>query len=189
MKRVFFLLVGILAFSVACQDDLVEPENDLAPGIKSAKYGKTQTFQIKGWARAIPDLESPMFICTPEELGIEGCSKGWLSGHENILGKIVQEESNYKKLLCDLMMINERPVLYDEMSADILRINGDRTFGTAHIWTDVTNGEIWGDYDFDGGTGRFEGITGTINMLNASYDPDTGVMSWDEEGEITLVLK
>ena len=185
MKRIIFLLIGILAMSVACQDDFVEPENNL----KSAKYEKTQTFQVKGWAEVIPDWNAGTFTCNPEELGIEFCTRGWVNGHVNILGTIVREQSTYEKQSCDVTMTEEGPVVLNVVTADILRTNGNRTFVVCHMWINVATGEIWGQNDLTGGTGRFEGITGTTYIRNAKIIHETGGISWKEDGFITLVLK
>ena len=185
MKRIIFLLIGILALSVACQDEFVEPENSL----KSAKYEKTKTFLVKGWAEVIDDPNAPLFTCTPEDFGIQLCSSGWVRGHENILGKFIQEQSTYEKQSCDVTMINDEPVVNNIVKVDVLRVNGDWTYATNHTFINIATGEIWGYSDYTGGTGRFEGITGTTYMRNASMDPETGNLSFDEEGEITLVLK
>ncbi|MDX8338653.1 hypothetical protein SLH46_05635 [Draconibacterium sp. IB214405] len=184
MKRLIFLLIGIFIMATACQDDFVEPDDSL----KSAKYEKTQTFQIKGWATVNGDDEAPNITCTPEYLGIEFCSRGWISGHENILGTIVHDESTYEKLWCVAEITPEGPVALNVVWADMLRTNGNRTFGTCYMYINVVTGDIWGYFNYEGGTGRFEGLTGTTQILNAKMLPDGGI-SWDEEGEITLVLK
>lgn len=189
MKRKIFLLIGILALSVACQDNFVEFENDLTVGTKSAKYEKTKTHLIKGWIKVIPDWEAPMFTCTPEEFGIELCSSGWVSGHESILGKIVQEQSTYEKQSCDVTMTDEGPVVLNVVTADLLRTNGNRTFILSHTYINVATNEVWGYTDLVGGTGRFEGITGRTFMQDGSLDPETGMLSWEQEGYITLVIK
>lgn len=188
MKRVFFLLIGILAFSVACQDNFVEPENDLLVGTKSAKYEKTKTFPVKGWINIIPDPEAPMFACTPAEAEVEMCSSGWIKGRETILGKIVEEKSTYEKQSCDVELTNEGPVIHNVVNGTVTYANGDKIFAENHTFINVVTGEIWGHTNQLDGTGRFEGITGTTYMLNGKMIP-TGGLSWEEEGEVTLVLK
>ncbi|WP_167615729.1 hypothetical protein [Maribellus sediminis] len=186
MKRVFFLLIGILIVAVACQDDFVEPENSLTT--KSAKYEKIKTFQVKGWTQIIPDETAPRFQCMPVEAGVDMCSYGWLTGHMNISGKIIQEESTYTKLYCELILTPEGPVIYNEVSADVKFACGESVSALAFVSINTVTGEVTGHTDYVAGTGRFEGITGSTKVVNGKVLPDGGLF-WDTEGSITLVLK
>lgn len=188
MKRVFFLLIGILVFSVACQDNFVEPENDLMVGTKSAKDGKVKTFHVKGWTKIIPDESAGRFQCETFGPAYDMCASGWLAGHSNILGKVIPEQSTYTKLYCDLMLIDEVPVVYNEVSADILLATGERVYGFGFVWINTETGEVTGRVEYTGGTGRFDGISGTAQILNGVVLPEGGLY-WESEGEITLVLK
>jgi hypothetical protein len=57
------------------------------------------------------------------------------------------------------------------------------------MYINVATGDIWGHNELVGGTGRFEGISGTTQILQAKMVPETGGVTWVEEGEITLILK
>ena len=186
MKRVFFLLIGILAFSVACQDNFVEPEN--APVTKSAKYEKTKTFQVKGWTQVIPDETAGRFQCETFGPPFDMCAAGWMAGHLNILGDVIQEQSTYKKLYCELMMTPEGVVVYNEVSAELLMSNGERISGLGFVSINTETGEVTGHAEYIGGTGRFEGMTGRTEVVNGVVLPDGGLY-WDSKGELTLVLK
>ena len=187
MKRVFFLLIGILVLSVACQDDFVEPEN--APATKSAKYEKTKTFQVKGWSQVIPDEAAGRFQCETFGPPFDMCAAGWMAGHLNILGgHLVQEQSTYTKLYCELMMTPEGPVVYNEVSANLHNTSGEKIFVLGYVWINTVSGEVTGHADYVGGTGRFEGMTGRTEVVNGVVLPDGGLY-WDSVGELTLVLK
>jgi hypothetical protein len=188
MKRVFFLLIGILAFSVACQDNFVEPENELSAVEKSAKFEKVKTFPVKGWINIIPDPDAPMFSCTPEQFGIEMCSSGWIKGIETILGKIVEEKSTYEKQSCDVTMTDAGPVIHNVVTAKVTYACGDIAFCESHTFINPVTGEVWGQTDVLDGTGRYEGATGTMYQLNGKMLPEGG-LSWEVEGYVTLVLK
>lgn len=189
MKQVIFLLIGILMLSVACQDNFVEPENDMTVVTKSAKFEKTKTHQIKGRISVIPDPEAPMLTCSPVGAEIKMHSRGWISGHENIFGKFDQEHSIYEKESCELNMTDEGPVVYNRTNVIVQRSNGDKMFAVNNMWINVATGDIWGYTEINDGTGRFEGVTGRADMLNASIDLETGIGSWDEIGYLTLVIK
>jgi len=189
MKRIIFLLIGILMLSVACQDEFIETDNSQECSTKSAKVEKIKTFHIKGHIEAIPNFDLPPISCVPIEYDIILPASGWVSGHENIVGKFVQEESFYEKDLCEISITPEGPVVYSHANVEITRSNGDKVFVENHTWINVETGDISGYNELIGGTGRFEGAVGHADMLNAVMDPETGIASWDEDGYITLVLK
>lgn len=189
MKRIIFLLIGILALSVACQDNFVEPENDLSTFTKSAKVEKIKTFQIKGWVTATPYADVPEIACNPVGTGVNIKGVGWVSGHDNIFGKFDPENSTFQNETCDFMMTEEGPVIYAKTNVILQRMNGDQMFGVNHMWINPSTGEISGFTEITDGTGRFKGVTGSTNMVNGSIDLATGIASWEEDGEITLVLK
>lgn len=185
MKRIIFLLIGILALSVACQNDFVEPDDSL----KSANVEKTKSFPIKGWANIIPNPENPQVACNPVEAGVMLFGSGWVSGHDNILGTFNPENSTYENEYCQLEITEAGPVVYTETNVTLARMNGDKIFAVNHMWINAISGEISGYSDVFDGTGRFEGASGQTNMLNGTVDLATGIGSWEEDGYITLVLK
>ncbi|WP_340111268.1 hypothetical protein [Maribellus mangrovi] len=187
MKRVFFLLIGILILCVACQDDFVEPEN--APSTKSAKYEKTKTFELRGHVSSIPDFNGPIVSCLPEGSDLALAETGWISGQANILGKLVQEKSTYHGVQCGMEMTNGVPTVFITADVELVRNNGDKIILVSHMVLDPLTNEISGYNEYTDGTGRFEGITGECDILNGVLDPATGIASWDEVGEITLILK
>jgi len=188
MKRIIFLLIGILILNVACQDEFVEPEISQA-NFTATKSEKLKTFHVKGQVDAIPNYDLPLIICTPVEYEVVLSSGGWVSGHENIFGKFVQEESLFTRDLCELSMTPEGPVVYSHASVELTKSNGDKIFVESYSWVNATNGDMTGYNVLTGGTGRFKGAFGQADMLNASVDLETGIASWDEDGYMTLVLK
>lgn len=186
MKRVFLLLIGILILCVACQDDFVEPEN--TDVTKSAKYEKIKSFEVKGWTQIIPDETAGRFQCETFGPEFDMCASGWLAGQLNILGKVDQEHSTYTKLYCELMMTPEGPVVYNEVSAVVQGVSGEKVFGLGFVWINTVTSEVTGHSDYIGGTGRFEGMTGSTQVVNGTVLPDGGLY-WDSVGSITLVLK
>ncbi len=189
MKRNLFLLIGILALSIACQDEFIEPETDMAAITKSAKYEKMKTFQVKGHVEAIPNVDLPFRSCTPAEFEIALPGSGWVSGHKTIFGKFVQDESSFNRDFCEFSLTPEGPVVYSHANVEITRSNGDKIFVDSHSWVNAATGIITGYNEIKDGTGRFEGAYGHSEIVNGILDPDTGIASWEEDGFITLVLK
>lgn len=189
MKRVFLLLIGILVFSVACQDNFVEPENDMTVVTKSAKVEKNKTFQIKGWVSITPDPDKPDIACTPIDYGVTIKGIGWVSVHDNIFGKFDPDNSTFENEFCEFEMTPVGPVIYARTNVILQRSNGDKMFAVNHMWIIAITGEISGYNDVNNGTGRFEGVIGQTNIMNSTIDLETSIASWEEDGYITLVLK
>ncbi|WP_167605051.1 hypothetical protein [Maribellus sediminis] len=187
MKRVFFLLIGILILCVACQDDFVEPEN--APVTKSAKYERTKTFELRGHVSSIPDFNGPFVSCLPEGSGLVLAETGWVSGQVNILGQLMPEKCTYEGVSCEMDLTDGVPTVFITANVELVRNNGDKIILVSHMVLDPLINEISGYNEYIGGTGRFEGVTGECNIINGVLDPDTGIASWEEVGEITLILK
>ena len=188
MKRIIFLLIGILIFNVACQDEFVEPENSLA-NFTATKSEKVKTFQSKGHVDAIPNYDLPATTCTPVEYEVVLTGGGWVSGHKNLFGKFVQNESLYERDLCEVNMTPDGPVIYTHANVELTRSNGDKIFVESHSWVNPVTGDVSGYNIIKDGTGKFEGAYGESEMLNGKFDPETGITSWDEDGYINMVLK
>lgn len=188
MKRIIFLLVGVLLLSLACQDEFNDPvANNSAT--KSAKYDKTKTYQVKGWVTAIGNSDAPSITCVPVEAGVVLSGSGWVDGHENILGKFDVKNSTYEKDYCEFSMTNEGPLVYTRTNVILQNMSGEQLFVVNHMWLNVATSEISGYSEIIDGTDRFEGASGSAVMLNGKVDQDSDVASWEEEGEITLVIK
>ncbi|WP_163322092.1 hypothetical protein [Draconibacterium mangrovi] len=189
MKRIIFLLIGIFIMATACQDDFVETDNDLSQVEKSAKYEKIKTFEVRGYVNSIPNMNGPMVSCLPEGSELALAETGWVNGHVNIFGKIVQEKSTYWGVFCEMNMTPDGPVVLITADVELERSNGDMIFLTSYMILNPFTNEISGHNEYTGGTGRFEGVTGECNIVNGVLDPETGIASWEETGEITLLLK
>jgi hypothetical protein len=188
MKRIILLLIGILILNVACQDDSIEPEIYIAD-TKSANYEKTKTYTVKAVVTAIPDNDGSQITCVPEESGVILAGSGWVSGHENILGKFDSENSTFEKESCEFDLTTGVPTVYTITHVTLQRMNGEQLFVKNYMWLNLLNGEISGYNDVIDGTGKFEGATGRTEMLNGKADPVTGIATWEEEGYLTLVRK
>ena len=189
MKRICLLSAGVLILAVACQDNFVEPENGMTTVEKSARLEKTITLHVKGCVKAIPDNDGSVVLCSPAEAGVTVPGSGRVSGHENILGKFDPGNSTFEKEYCEFTMTPEGPVIYMNTNVILQNMSGEKMFVKNHIWINAVNGDISGYSDVIDGTGRFEGVTGSTGMMNATIDPETGIGSWEEEGYITLVIK
>ncbi len=189
MKRIILLLISMLMLNMACQEDLIEPENEMQVNTAIDKVDKIKTYPIKGSVMVIPNNEGPQITCVPVDAGVIMAETGWVRGHETIFGKFDPENSTYEKEFCEFMMTSQGPVVYTLTNVTLQRMNGDQMFVENHSWLNVATGEISGYSEVVDGTGRLEGVTGRAEMLNGTVDLSTGIGNWEEVGHITLILK
>jgi len=157
--------------------------------VGSAKSEKLKTFQVRGHVEAIPNLSNPTITCIPAEYDVILPGSGWVNGHKNIFGKFVQDESFFERDLCELNMTPEGPVVYSHANVELTSSDGDKIFVESHSWVNAVTGDVSGYNVIKDGTGRFKDAYGESDIINGTFDPETGITSWDEDGYITLVLK
>ena len=113
----------------------------------------------------------------------------WIAGHVNLFGPFVEGESLAVNEWCDFSITEEGPIIAAGSTFEVTNPQGEKLFGIHYDEFNVATGVITGTDELTGGTGRFEGCTGYDVLVNGSRDPETGIASWDIEGEMTLVLK
>jgi hypothetical protein len=190
MKTLKFLMIGFLVSSIGCTENIYDP--DAGPdqvNKKSSTVVKTVTIKVNGRVNAIPDPELPQVTCLPENLGIILPGGGSCSGFSTVIGKFVQEESTYERVNCEFVMTDEGPAVYSESNVIITGNNGDQKYLVNKSWVHLTTGKLSGYSILTGGTGRFEGSEGRIEMTDASIDPETGIGSWGEVGSMVLIVR
>lgn len=192
MKTLHFLLIGILFAAFGCSEDFLpreEAEAVLAVK-KKAKAPKTVTIPAHGQVTTFPDLTKPPLPCTPTEYGVVVASEGTCKGHCTMTGTFVQEESTFENYNCEVQLTPEgTPVIYAESDVVITGNSGDQKFIKSCIWIDVATNEVTGFHELTGGTRRFEGISGRIDIVDGRFDPETGSLNWKEDGYMELVVR
>lgn len=192
MKTFHFLLIGILFVGFGCSEDFLPSENveTLKAARKKAEVPKTVTIPAHGQVTTIPDYTKPLLPCTPPEVGIAVASEGTATGHCTMTGAFVQEESTFNTYLCNVDLTPEGiPVIYAETDVIVTGNNGDKKFIKSYIWIDAVTNVVTGYHEMTGGTGRFEGISGHVDIIDGRLDPLTGSVTWKESGYMEIVVR
>lgn len=166
MKKFFVLLIGAIFLATACQEDNLVNENDLSV-ISHEKAGKPVTKTIKFFEASGPfELEDNVEGCAPYPyMTVSGEGNASHIGHYTVL--------NYG--------------CFDQVSpvfGIITAANGDEihTYVTS-AWQDPDT-EIWYyHYVIYGGTGRFDGAYGDVDLFGTI---DFENFEWTMEGEGTI---
>ncbi len=189
MKNIILLLIGIMTLTVACQKDSEDFASAQDLTTRNAKTEKLQTFKTKGHVIGTTNWDYPMIACTPEESNVQKPSGVWIGGHVNLFGPFVEGESLAVNDWCTFSITAEGPVIGAGSHFEVTNPKDEKLFGTHYDEFNVVTNVITGYDELTGGTGKFEGCTGHDVLLNGYRDPETGIASWDIEGEMTLVLK
>lgn len=179
MKKAIYLLGAILFLFVACKKESeVKSEFDI---LKAAKL----PIPMKVSFTTIHDLTSPMVTCMPTDIPVILPGKEWLKGEATHLGTIDESKSYAKTSECSL---TDPTHLKELFSGKITTPNGDYFNFTGWAIIDLTNvatsmsATVTGEITVTNGTGRFEGVKGTITMTEGTLDFKTGSMDWEGEG-------
>ena len=185
MKTLHYLLIGILFAAFGCSEDFLPTENpeDVLAAKKKAEVPKTVTIPVHGQVTTSPDYTKPLLPCTPIEMKVAVASEGTAKGHSTMTGAFVQEESTFETYLCDVQLTPEGiPIIYAESDVVITGQRGDQKFIKSCMWINVVTNVVTGFNELTGGTERFEGISGRVELVDGRFDPETGSVSWKEEG-------
>ncbi len=142
------------------------------------------TVPMKFSGATIPNYSSGLTTCSctlcPEKPPyIAHVRTGWTQGNQTHGGRLIPEQSTWEILSCNTdfgTMLNTSVIRGTNTVAD-----GDSYYFdcimTVHLITQAAYLEI----KFDGGTGRFEGVTGQITCTG-NHDPVHNVVTFSGEG-------
>jgi hypothetical protein len=182
-KLMFVMLVSFLLIFGCSKDDPLTQDNENAVSDQNLKC-KPQplTLPMKVWFSSKPDLTVPPLACSPVESGMVLAGGMWVSGHATFVGKV-----NTKKSYCtwNECYFSGPGQLTSKMAGTITAADGSSFFYTGTCVTNFADMTFTGPVITTGGTGRFKGCTGLVQM-NGKMDPTTGGGSWTAEGTITF---
>ena len=184
------MMISLAAlFFAACEKDSneVNPstgQNDYSSNTNVAKVRVSRPFQIQFSTAVDPNPNIPPTPCSGD-LGLANAGL-FVSGTATYLGLINAAQSRLQDVSCNLSLATH--LLTTSIAGQMVSADGDTLFYTGNDEIDVLNlltgstdpGTITGTWTFTGGTGRFEGATGSfsisgpVNFATASFS-GTGV--------------
>ena len=171
MKTLIYLfLVAMLLFAGCAKDEMFDQKSNNLE-LKKAKV----PIPMKADFCMTPDLNVP-------PVHIEGLpwdkpeyylpGGGWISGHATHMGEIIMEKST-QKITSAKFVPGVGVVSYSE--GIITAANGDYYSFKAIMYSNPQNKTFTGTVEMFGGTGKFEGATGTVEMIGSN-------LCWTAEG-------
>ena len=190
MKKLLFIPLSILFF-VGCQKEEnfeTKTQDDLLSQASKAPNKKARP--ISGNLNNAPNPDAPPIICSGA-FPISG--QNFIYGNVSHLG-LLKSGTVGNALICDITNFPSAldPSLRGTITFNEIWVaaNGDKLFSNSTIYIvgdpATQNATLtWtGSNIITGGTGRFEGATGSWEQLNGKFFAD-GTATWSIKGEIT----
>ena len=180
-------LVAIVFLLVMAGCNLSDPANEFFAGneFKNGEIEKTVTVKVNGMETIHGQPELGTIVIVPGL--IEVSQFGYMTGFNTIIGKIVPEESTYEIVDWGFAMTDKGPEVYTKAVGKVTGNRGDSKFYEGHLWTYPAMDTSEGYVNITGGTGRFDGASGTLDLLDIVRDPVNNSTSWKVSGGITMV--
>jgi hypothetical protein len=187
MKKLMFIMIASFLIMFGCsKDDPMTEGNANAVSDQNLKCKpQSLTLPMKVWFSSTPDMNVPPLACAPVEYGMALAGGMWVSGHATFVGKV-----NTKKSYCtwNECYFSGPGQLTSTMAGTITAADGSSFFYTGTCITNMSDLTFTGPITTTGGTGRFKGCTGLVEMTG-KMDPTTGGGSWTAVGTITFPAK
>ncbi|MFY9151722.1 MAG: hypothetical protein WAO52_06905 [Prolixibacteraceae bacterium] len=172
MKNIFYLCLILLLIS-SCSADHFLPAS-----VKISKTGRNVPVRHVVWFESIPD-ENNMLEC-----GLP--ASGMITGHCNLLGDIVADQSPFTIWHWHFDPDSSEPKIVESIEGTITGQNGDSYFYTGIITTRLSDMSFTGKMFINGGVRSLDCLEGECFMSGSSA---SGVSKWTAEGLVTKTNK
>jgi hypothetical protein len=174
MKTLIYLFaIAMLLFAGCAKDEML----DETPDLKKAKV----PIPMKADFCAIPDMTvMPLSVNTPG--GVLTLPGGmYVTGTCSHMG-IVDSEKSYSKVeALTFVMEDGKPFLLETGTGIMTAANGDNYKINWWVKTSLPSWEYIGEVEMFDGTGKFEGCSGTVDMVG-TVDPVNHTNCWTGTG-------
>lgn len=185
MKKLTSFCMVLMMMFVACNNDQFVQEEPLT--LKKAKV----PIPMKADFCATPDLTSPMMLIPipgldPTDPKNYLPSKMFVSGNATHMGRVDTEKSYSLVETLELIVepvVGGSPLFFLKQTGTgvMTAANGDNYPITWWAKTSLANWTYIGEVQMFSGTGKFEGMTGTVQMIGA-VDMVAGTNCWKADG-------
>ncbi len=163
MKTLIYLFAIAMFLFAGCAKDEMFDQNSNNLELKKAKV----PIPVKADFCAIPDMKvPPVSVSTPGgTITLPGGM--YVSGTCSHMGRVNEEKSYCKVETLTFMMEDSKPYLMETGTGIMTAANGDNYKITWWVKTSLISWEYMGEVEMFDGTGKFEGCSGTTDMVGA----------------------
>ena len=166
--KLIFLAIMLLLIGSGCNKDAF---------LNDETGGNLKSAELKN----IPVKADIYAVVTEEQDGVPYA--GNLGGTISHLGDLILEKSTFLRTKFEM---KEGPTIYSEMLGDVAASNGDVMHYTMWYELNLAKNEYISTVTYVGGTGRFEHVTGFLDVTGY-MDQDTGKLMMKGEGQLSNV--
>lgn len=183
MKLSHLILTVILIFIFAsCAKDEIFDESKNLPELKKAKVA----IPLKADLCAVPDMESSLILkpipgLDPADPSSYITSRMIISGTGSHLGRVDSKESFCVVETFKMIFEGGVPFLYQIGIGHMVAANGDSYDYTWWVKASLPKLDYIGGVEITGGTGKFEGCSGSADMIG-KFDEVNKTNCWTAEG-------
>lgn len=173
MKTLTYLFVIVMLLFAGCAKDEIFDENSVNLELKKAKV----PIPMKADFCAIPDMTvMPFTVITPGgPITLPGGM--YVTGTCSHMGKVNSEKSYCKVETLNFVFEGGKPYLMETGTGVMTAANGDSYKINWWVKTSLPGWEYTGAVEMYDGTGKFKGMTGTVDMVG-SVDLATHTNCW-----------
>jgi len=175
MKRIIFFLIGIFIFAYGCNDDSL-------PADAASENGTLKNVEVK----MVPIKGEALVTHEYDDQGV-ALPYGHFSGYLTHLGELNEMKSTWIGVSNDK---SQFPLISYVQDIVLCAANGDLVYATFNGVNDYSTFKVSGTLVLEGGTGRFENVSGQMaihgySLLNDAGKPEGAYLT--AEGEISNV--
>ena len=182
MKTLIYLFAIAMLLFAGCAKDEMFDDNINTPELKKAKVPIPTRSELCGVADPTSEpILKPKPGLDPNDPKNYIPSVMIISGKCTQMGKIDSEQSYYKIEVFKLINEGGVTLIFQSGHGFLAGANGDGYYYTWWVKTSMTTFEYVGGSELQGGTGRFEGVTGESEM-SGKVDQVNNTNCWTAEG-------
>ena len=177
----FMTIMTVLFLFAGCAKDEMFNDNMNTPELKKAKVPVPMKVDLC----ASPDMNSELILSPipgldPNDPASYIVRKWIIGGNGTHLGKLNSEKSFYDVATFEFIIEDDNPYLIQTGNGFWVAANGDNI---NYEWRAKATLDLHytGEIEFQSGTGKFEGCSGTLYMVG-SFDPVTFINCFTAEG-------
>lgn len=177
MKKLIFVAVSILLLVFSCSKDPIDDGNKTSKSSVSTINSIANGTVMRVWFTSSPDYSLPKVQVAPQGYSAENLpGGGWMHGHSNITRIVDPENSKFVFTSC-IQGPGSNQTTSTLAGTITCQQFGCSYYYTANIITDFENLTFSGMLTIESGTGRYQGLTKTLD-ITGTIDPDNGEYTW-----------
>ena len=177
MKKLIIVSISILLLLFSCSKDPIDDLNRTSKNAVATSNQISNGSIMRVWFTSSPDYSLQKVQVAPQGYKSETLpGGGWMEGHSDIT-KIVDPANSHFVFTSSIQGPGSKQTTSTLAGTITCQQYGCSYYYTAIIVTDFENLTFSGSLNIEGGTGRYKGISKTLD-LTGTVNPENGEYTW-----------